>query len=168
MVSLEVSIWTTLNHWRKAQDKLCLLSSSMLGDGNNLEHWTKHAPNTIFKINVDGATFEKDNAYGFGIVACDSKSRIIDFMVKYSHRSSSAEVVEALRVKEALSWLKGKSWNMVEVETNSLLTVQAIFSHQQMTSVFGLITNDCKTLLSSLSNVVFVLLDDQQIKLFTS
>ncbi|KAM6543638.1 hypothetical protein CsatB_008085 [Cannabis sativa] len=41
--------------------------------------------------------------------ACDSEGRIIDFVAKYSHGSFSAEVVEALGVKEALSWLKDKS-----------------------------------------------------------
>uniref|UniRef100_A0A803PZF8 RNase H type-1 domain-containing protein n=1 Tax=Cannabis sativa TaxID=3483 RepID=A0A803PZF8_CANSA len=145
------SAWTTLDHWCKAQDKMCLLSSSLLGDSNSLEQWMKLATNTI-KINVDGATFEKDNAYGFGVVACDSDGKVIDFVAKYSHGSYFAEVVEALGVKKALSWLKGKSWNMVEVETDSLLTVQAIFSNQQVSSVFGLITNDCKILLSFLPN----------------
>ncbi|XP_060959107.1 uncharacterized protein LOC133030387 [Cannabis sativa] len=142
--------WTTLDHWRKAQDT-CLLSSSLLSDGNNLEQWMKPVTNTI-KINVDGATFEKDNAYRFGVVACDSDGKVIDFVAKYYHGSYHAEVVKALGVKEALSWLKCKSWNMVEVETDSLLTVQAIFSKQQMSSVFGLVINDCKILLSSLPN----------------
>ncbi|XP_030502960.2 uncharacterized protein LOC115718140 [Cannabis sativa] len=96
------SAWTTLDHWLNAQDKTSLLSSSLIGDGNNFEHWTKPAYNTI-KINVDGAIFEKDNAYGFGIVACDSEGRIIDFVAKYYHGSFSAEAVEALGVKEALS-----------------------------------------------------------------
>ncbi|XP_030487389.1 uncharacterized protein LOC115704315 [Cannabis sativa] len=148
------SAWTTLDHWLNAQDKTSLLSSSLIGDGNNFEHWTKPAYNTI-KINVDGAIFEKDNAYGFGIVACDSEGRIIDFVAKYYHGSYSPEAVEALGVKEALSWLKDKGWNMVEVETDSLLTVQAVSSNQQMSSVFGLIAHDCKILLSSLPNVSF-------------
>uniref|UniRef100_A0A803QR46 Uncharacterized protein n=1 Tax=Cannabis sativa TaxID=3483 RepID=A0A803QR46_CANSA len=146
------SSWTTLDHWIKAQDKMSLLSPSMLDVGNNFEHWTKPTDNTI-KITVDGAIFEVENAYGYGIVACDSEGSVIDFVAKYSHGSFSAEVVEAVGVKEALSWLKDKGWNAVEVETDSLLTVQAVFSHQQMTSVFGMITHDCKTLLSSLPNV---------------
>uniref|UniRef100_A0A803QG24 RNase H type-1 domain-containing protein n=1 Tax=Cannabis sativa TaxID=3483 RepID=A0A803QG24_CANSA len=126
--------------------------SKLLDVDNNFEHWTKPADNTI-KINVDGATFETENAYGYGIVACDSEGNVIDFVAKYFYGSFSAEVVEALEVKEALSWLKDKGWNMVEVETDSLLTVQEIFNQQQMTSVFGLITHDCKSFLSSLSNV---------------
>ncbi|XP_060960728.1 uncharacterized protein LOC133031275 [Cannabis sativa] len=145
------SAWVTLDHWRKAQDKTCLLSSSLLHDGSNIEQWIPPASNTI-KINVDGAIFEKENAYGFGVVARDSTGQIIDFIAKYYHGDYKAEVVEALGVKEALSWIKNKGWNTIEVETDSLLTVQAIFSTQQMSSVFGLVTNDCKTLLSSSPN----------------
>uniref|UniRef100_A0A803NG12 Uncharacterized protein n=1 Tax=Cannabis sativa TaxID=3483 RepID=A0A803NG12_CANSA len=146
------SAWTILDHWLKAQDKMSLLSPSMLDVGNNFEHWTKPVDNTI-KINVDGATFENVNAYGYSIVARDSEGNVIDFVAKYFHGSFSTEVVEALGVKEALSWLKDKGWNMVEVETDSLLTVQSIFNQQHMTSVFGLIIYDCKSFLSSLPNV---------------
>ncbi|XP_060966562.1 uncharacterized protein LOC133034985 [Cannabis sativa] len=145
------SAWVTLDHWRKAQDKTCLLSSSLLHDGSNIEQWTTPASNTV-KINVDGAIFEKENAYGFGVVACDSNGQIIDFIAKYYHGTYKANVVEALGVKEALSWLKAKGWSTIEVETDSLLTVQAIFSKQQISYVFGLITNDCKILLSSSPN----------------
>ncbi|XP_060960620.1 uncharacterized protein LOC133031197 [Cannabis sativa] len=125
------SAWVTLDHWRKAQDKTCLLSSSLLHDGSNIEQWTTPASNTV-KINVDGAIFEKENAYGFGVVARDSNGQIINFIARYYHGTYTAEVVEALGVNEALSWLKGKGWSTIEVETDSLLTVQAIFSKQQM------------------------------------
>ncbi|XP_060974706.1 uncharacterized protein LOC133039775 [Cannabis sativa] len=146
------SAWVTLDHWRKAQDKTCLLSSSRLHDGSNIEQWMTPTSNTV-KINVDGAIFEKENAYGFGVVARDSTGQILDFIAKYYHGNYKAEVVEALRVKEALSWIKDKGWSKIEVETDSLLTVQAIFSKQQMSSIFGLVTNDCKILLSSSPNI---------------
>uniref|UniRef100_A0A803Q660 Reverse transcriptase n=1 Tax=Cannabis sativa TaxID=3483 RepID=A0A803Q660_CANSA len=146
------SAWTILDHWIKAQDKMSLLSPSTLDVGNNFEHWTKPTDNMI-KINVDGATFETENEYGYGIVACDSEGNVIDFVAKYFHGSFPAEVVEALGIKEALSWIKDKGWSTIEVETDSLLTIQAVFSQQQMTSVFGLITHDCKSCLSSLPNV---------------
>ncbi|XP_030502511.2 uncharacterized protein LOC115717669 [Cannabis sativa] len=54
------SAWVTLDHWQKAQDKTCLLSSSLLHDGSNIKQWTTPASNTV-KINVDGAIFEKEN-----------------------------------------------------------------------------------------------------------
>ncbi|KAM6596482.1 hypothetical protein CsatA_007006 [Cannabis sativa] len=114
---------------------------------------------------MHGAFFEKENAYSFGVVARDSSGHLVDLTSKYQVGSYAAEVIEALRVrleshnvigfvvKEALSWLKGKGWSKVKVETNRMVTVQAIFSKQQMTSIFGLIINDYKFLLSSLQNV---------------
>ncbi|XP_060965211.1 uncharacterized protein LOC133034187 [Cannabis sativa] len=102
---------------------------------------------------MHGAFFEKENVYGFGVVARDSSGHLVGLTSKYQVGSYAAEVIEALSVKEALSWLKGKGWSKVKVETDSMVSVQAIFSKQQMTSIFGLIIDDYKFLLSSLQNV---------------
>uniref|UniRef100_A0A803P228 RNase H type-1 domain-containing protein n=1 Tax=Cannabis sativa TaxID=3483 RepID=A0A803P228_CANSA len=67
--------------------------------------------------------------------------------------SFATEVVEAIGVKEALSWLKDKNWNKVEIETDSMLTVQVIRASHRMSYVFDLVINDCKLLLSNLPNV---------------
>ncbi|XP_060968285.1 uncharacterized protein LOC133035872 [Cannabis sativa] len=150
--TFEKYAWTTLDHWRSAQDKSSLLSLSLLQHDNNIECWTKPDSDTV-KLNVDGALFEKENAYGFGIVARDSLGRLVDLKAKYHGGNYPAKVVEALGIKEALSWLKDKELNQVEIETNSMVTVQAIFSNQHMTFAFGLIVNDCKSLLSFLNNV---------------
>ncbi|KAM6553480.1 hypothetical protein CsatB_014242 [Cannabis sativa] len=146
------SAWTTLDHWRTAQDKTSLLSLSLLQHDNNIERWTKPDSDTV-KLNVDGALFERESAYGFGIVARDSTGHIVDLRATYQGGNYPAEVVEALGIKEALSWLKDKGWNKVDMETDSMVTVQAIFSNQIMSSTFGLVIRDCKSLLSALNNV---------------
>uniref|UniRef100_A0A803QIG7 Reverse transcriptase domain-containing protein n=1 Tax=Cannabis sativa TaxID=3483 RepID=A0A803QIG7_CANSA len=58
----------------------------------------------------------------------------------------AAEVVEAIGVMEALSWLKDKSWDKVEIETDNMLTIQAIRASHRMSSAFGLVVNDCPIL----------------------
>ncbi|KAM6550952.1 hypothetical protein CsatB_000760 [Cannabis sativa] len=83
----------------------------------------------------------------------DSLGHFVDLRARYQGGSYPAEVVEALGIKEALSWLKDKEWNKVDIETDSMVTVQAIFSNQIMSSTFGLIVSDCKSLLSVLNNV---------------
>ncbi|KAM6542729.1 hypothetical protein CsatB_007176 [Cannabis sativa] len=104
-------------------------------------------------INVDAALFHRDNSYGFGIVARYSLGKLIEAKTCYKAGSYSAEVVEALGFKEALNWIKSTNWQNVELETDSLLTVQAIRSKQKMSSIFGLIIQDCCHLLSTLPNV---------------
>ncbi|XP_060960630.1 uncharacterized protein LOC133031205 [Cannabis sativa] len=56
-------------------------------------------------------------------------------------------------IREALSWLKDKPYQHVCVESDSLVTVQAIHSPIEMFSGFGLIVKDCKSLLDSMNNV---------------
>lgn len=97
--------------------------------------------------------FERESAYGFGIVARDSLGHIVDLRARYQGGTYPAEVVEALGIKEALSWLKDKGWNKVDIETDSMVTVKAIFSNQIMSSTFGLVIRDCKSSLSVLNNV---------------
>ncbi|KAM6549739.1 hypothetical protein CsatB_021415 [Cannabis sativa] len=65
----------------------------------------------------------------------------------------SPEVAEVIGVKEALSWIKQKDLSDVEIETDSLVVVQAINGSVQMPSQFGLLIQDCQSLISELNNV---------------
>ncbi|XP_060962076.1 uncharacterized protein LOC133032219 [Cannabis sativa] len=142
----------TLDHWRNAQDNTTLSSLFFENEGDGAERWTKPEANKI-KINVDAALFPQDNSYGFGIVARDSSGSLIEAQTRYFGGVYDAEVVEAMGVKEALSWIKSKNWSDVEIETDSMLTVQGIRSNYTLNSIFGLIIHDCQLLFSSLNNV---------------
>uniref|UniRef100_A0A803PNA3 RNase H type-1 domain-containing protein n=1 Tax=Cannabis sativa TaxID=3483 RepID=A0A803PNA3_CANSA len=85
--------------------------------------------------------------------ARDDLGKLIEAKTCYKAGNYFAEVVEALEIKEALSWIKSNNWQKVEIETDSLLTVQAIRSDHNMSSTFGLITKDCHALLLSLIDV---------------
>ncbi|XP_060960654.1 uncharacterized protein LOC133031222 [Cannabis sativa] len=143
---------TTLDHWRKAQDNTCLSSLFFKNKGDGAELWTKPDSNNI-KVNVNAALFAQDNSYGFGIVARDSQGKLIEAKTYYHGGDFSAETIEAIGIKEALSWIKNKKWQNVQVETDSMVTVQGIRSNQKMNSTFGLVVQDCQFLLSSLNNV---------------
>uniref|UniRef100_A0A803PVI4 RNase H type-1 domain-containing protein n=1 Tax=Cannabis sativa TaxID=3483 RepID=A0A803PVI4_CANSA len=130
-----------LDQWKKAQDKTYLSSLSIGTNGDGAELWVKHAIN-IIRLNVDAALFQEDQSYGFGIVARDASGKVLEAISVYHGGIYPAETIEAMGVKEALSWVKRNSWEDVEVETDSMFTVQAIRNNHTMSSVFGLIVKD--------------------------
>ncbi|KAM6576521.1 hypothetical protein CsatB_028358 [Cannabis sativa] len=141
-----------LDQWRKAQDKISLSSLCFNNKVDGVERWTKPETNTI-KLNVDAATIEREEQYGFGIVARDHFGNCLEARAGCFGGVYSAAVIEALGIKEALSWIKTKNWDYVVVETDSLVTVQAIRSSQTVGSTFDLIIQDCRSALFSLPNV---------------
>ncbi|KAJ9139642.1 hypothetical protein P3X46_030355 [Hevea brasiliensis] len=62
----------------------------------------------------------------------------------------SFTVAEALCFREALSWLKVRGWTKVQLESDSLLLVQAVSSRLTYRSYFGSIVNDRKWLMRDL------------------
>ncbi|KAM6588206.1 hypothetical protein CsatA_010811 [Cannabis sativa] len=53
-------------------------------------------------------------------------------------------------IKEALSWIKRQGWQNVELESDSLVSIQAIRSHSPLHSIFGNLVQDCISLMLSL------------------
>ncbi|KAM6580303.1 hypothetical protein CsatA_004077 [Cannabis sativa] len=104
----------TFDHWRKAQDKSALLSLSFDNSDDGVELWTPPATNNL-KIDVDATLFPNDNSYGYGLVVRDHFGKFLEAKTSQFNGSYPAEVVEALRIKEALSWIKGKIWENMEL-----------------------------------------------------
>ncbi|KAM6582269.1 hypothetical protein CsatB_009271 [Cannabis sativa] len=142
---------TNLGNWQNAQSN-GLFPLLNVNIGNGKEHWTKPFL-TKFKINVDGAIFERETRFGFGFLARDLAGRLIHAGCGSKLGAVSPEIAEAVGMKEVLSWIKRMNIADVEVETDSLVTVQAINGLVQMPSQFGLIVQDCRLLLSELQNV---------------
>lgn len=76
----------------------------------------------------------------------------MDAFFKFLHGSIKPEVVEAIGVREALSWIKMKQMRHVEVETDILVSVQAIRSKSVMLSYFGRVIEDCKKTIEELKD----------------
>ncbi|XP_060964883.1 uncharacterized protein LOC133033858 [Cannabis sativa] len=141
-----------LNQWRNAQKRrmgsLLVPSESSM----ELEHWVKPVMGKI-KVNVDGAIFAGDGQFGAAGVARDYQGRFMEgFTVLRAGQVDSA-LAELMGVKEALSWIKRKQWGPVEVETDSLVVVQAIQSTVTIPSPFGLQVAACRSLLADLPSV---------------
>ncbi|KAM6547674.1 hypothetical protein CsatB_019350 [Cannabis sativa] len=142
---------TNLGNWQNAQSNgLSPLLNVNIGNGK--EHWTKPLL-TKFKINVDGAIFERETRFGFGFIVRDSAGRLIHAGCGSKLGAVSPEIAEVVGMKEVLSCIKRMNVADVEIETDSLVTVQAINGSVQMPSQFGLIVQDCRLLLSELQNV---------------
>ncbi|KAL8130881.1 hypothetical protein AgCh_006983 [Apium graveolens] len=65
----------------------------------------------------------------------------------------SVEMVEAMAVKEALSWIKNQKWQNVIVKSDSLVVIQAIRSQVQMNSPFGEVLRNCRNMLDDQNTV---------------
>uniref|UniRef100_A0A803QD58 RNase H type-1 domain-containing protein n=1 Tax=Cannabis sativa TaxID=3483 RepID=A0A803QD58_CANSA len=131
---------------------------AVINDTSNLStNWT--APVAGFlKVNVDGALFSASNSFGLGGLARDANGHLIEAFCLHKPGCVQPSLVEAIGVKEALSWIKTKGWEHVILETDSLVVVQALQSNVVMQSLFGSTITYCRNLLKSLPyvNVCFV------------
>ncbi|XP_030477881.1 uncharacterized protein LOC115694919 [Cannabis sativa] len=152
VLNVIVSATVALDHWRKAQDKNSLSSLCFSNKDDGAERWTK-SDMDIIKLNVDAAILEREEQYGFGIVARDHFGSCLEARTGSFGGVYPAAVIEALGIKEALSWIKAKNWSHVVIETDILVVVQAVRSSQTLGSTFGLIIQDYRLALLSLPNV---------------
>ncbi|KAM6550249.1 hypothetical protein CsatB_000057 [Cannabis sativa] len=146
-----------LNQWRNAQQRR--LGSLFVPSGSNvdLEHWVKPVMGKI-KVNVDGAIFANDGKFGAAAVARDHDGRFIEAFRVLLEGFVDPAIAEVVGVKEALSWIKRHQWGRVEVETDSLVVVQAIRGYlkvntdtSQSCSSLGMVVHDhCESVLASI------------------
>ncbi|XP_060961055.1 uncharacterized protein LOC115724007 [Cannabis sativa] len=141
-----------LEQWEKAQDKQHVPWAAFLTDVDAAEIWHKPATGTL-KINVDAALFAAPGVHSFVCVARDSSGASVETVSCCRPGLVAPEMAEVMGVREALSWIKKKSWQNIIVETDSLTVVQAIQSPLEMVPYFGSVISDCKTLLEELIGV---------------
>uniref|UniRef100_A0A803PA05 RNase H type-1 domain-containing protein n=1 Tax=Cannabis sativa TaxID=3483 RepID=A0A803PA05_CANSA len=141
-----------LNQWLVAHSYNVIYPSAgfVLGDG--AEQRQPPLENSI-KVNVDGAIFADTNQFGVGFVVHNTQGLLIEGVTKLFQVPATPEFVEALGVKEALSWIKRNRSYQVAVETDCLVFIQALRSSIEMISMFGQVVNDCKVLLKELQHV---------------
>lgn len=144
--------YTTLDQWSKAQDRSKIPEAAFLAAEDGSEIWSKPL-GTILKINADAALFTEIGKYSFACVVRDSRGQFLEAISSCKLGMVSPEMDEVLGVREALSWIKRKSWQRVIVESDSLVVIQSIRSSVSMMSYFGSIVEECRSMLKDLPDV---------------
>ncbi|XP_062099802.1 uncharacterized protein LOC133805647 [Humulus lupulus] len=140
---------TTLSQWVGAQDRAVNLSLGLLIPTDGAVKWS--LPKEGFmKINTDAGLFESLNCFSFSCVARDHRGLFCEARVSCRRGMVSPEVAEVLGIKEALSWVKNANWDHVEIESDSMVAVQAIRSSVDMCSYFGRLVRECRQFLIDL------------------
>ncbi|XP_060962068.1 uncharacterized protein LOC133032213 [Cannabis sativa] len=84
-----------------------------------VEQWT--APDFPFvKVNVDGALFSVQGRYGLGLIARSAAGMVLGARILSREGSLQPHIVQAIGIKEALSWSKANGWSDVVVKTDCL------------------------------------------------
>lgn len=138
--------------WKIAQCRstTALLQPQIEGDGVSV--WVKPLPN-IVKFSVDAAVFEDRGGVGFRMIARDSDGLLVEAKALLYPHLVIPFLAEAMAIKEALSWIDRTQWPQVISESDYLVVVQAIRSKTPMISHFGLIIEDCRSLMQRLHKV---------------
>ncbi|KAL8103095.1 hypothetical protein AgCh_027577 [Apium graveolens] len=142
--------------WKNRNDLVWNQHSLDSAEEDGEEHWNPPSINSV-KINTDAAIFTESDSYSYVFVVRDHEGRLIEAGARCRRGSPSADLAEALSIREALSWLKDKGYGNAVLESDCLQVVQAIRSSFVCFSYLGRVVNECRSLLVSLSNknVVF-------------
>ncbi|KAM6546616.1 hypothetical protein CsatB_027352 [Cannabis sativa] len=116
------------------------------------EKW--YPPNFLnIKVNVDGALFALEGRFGVGLVARDAAGLVIRAVTLLKMGSLQPHEVEAIGIKEALSWIKTNGWNGVILESDCLRVISDIQCNKHMVSPYGHIISECKALCAEIGNI---------------
>lgn len=145
--SKQVSDWR-LAHRKKLQNSLHL-------QGDKVQHVNKwNAPaEGLWKLNVDASVFDSADFFSIGMVIRDHRGSFIHGRtLRFAGR---VEVLEAemVGIAEALKWTADYSGQSFCIESDSLLSVQAIKGEHQNLLEVGVLIDYCRTLISSRLNV---------------
>ncbi|XP_075491149.1 uncharacterized protein LOC142529488 [Primulina tabacum] len=119
---------TMLCEFRKTRKLVKISNQSVVA--NSERKWTPPGRCTL-KLNVDAAFNEDKQQYSAGGVIRDSQSRLLLAFGKQINQPLSVLHGELLAIREGIKLLYEKDFQDVQVESYSLLAVQAVTAHQE-------------------------------------
>ncbi|XP_063943005.1 uncharacterized protein LOC135150559 [Daucus carota subsp. sativus] len=140
-----------LSQWKEAQDRFFDRSWGLLVPDDGDELWSPPTENKT-KINTDAAVFEASSRYSFAFAVRNHKGELLEARSVCKEGCTTPECAEAMGIREALSWIKDKRKTDVIVETDCLVAVQAIRGSAPMTSYFGAVIQQCRSLLKEMKD----------------
>lgn len=96
------------------------------------------------KLNVDVALNQRNNTMGYGWLVRDCKGKFVAACSVPWEGNYQVVEAEAMAIREALSWLKLKEMDKVQVETNALQLYQEIQFVLNLLFFPNVIFNDTK------------------------
>ncbi|XP_074356170.1 uncharacterized protein LOC141695861 [Apium graveolens] len=141
-----------LTQWTTAQSRFFTVPLQPQVEGDGAPIWVKPQMNEV-KISVDAAVFKEPEGVGFRIVIRDSDGLLVAAKTLFNSQLVAPLMAEALGIKEALSWCDQVQGERIIVETDCLAAAQAIRSSCPMRSHFGLVVEECRSLLKRLQKV---------------
>lgn len=94
-------------------------------EGSNVPRSWEKPPLNWVKINVDAALFGSENCIGLGMIVRDAAGNFIMARSRKQENLVPLREAEAMCLKEALSWMKGKGFHKCIFETDSQVLAQA-------------------------------------------
>ncbi|XP_074356663.1 uncharacterized protein LOC141696419 [Apium graveolens] len=110
---------------------------------------TKWSPPSVgaYKLNTDATNVVGAAGFSIGLVIRDHVRIFVAGMVKAIRSRCSVLEAEIVAIREGLRWLEDFTFSRVEVESDSLLFVQAINSPQVNLLEIGFIIDECRDIL---------------------
>ncbi|CAH9087957.1 unnamed protein product, partial [Cuscuta epithymum] len=113
--------------------------------------WRK-PPHGRLKLNID-ATIRGNRCGLGGLVSDDAGEFVAGFVKIWQGRLSPLEA-ELVGIREALSWIKEKGWDSVDVESDSLGAIKEIL-HGSSVSSLGVIAGDIREIRLLFADISF-------------
>ena len=110
------------------------------------QRWQR-APIGFVKCNIDATVFHDEGKSSWGIVVRDSQGLFLYVASQLMDDIFQVRELEALGLREALSWIKNLGFNQVIFELDSLQIVHALQKRVADVSEFGVLIKDCLSLL---------------------
>lgn len=138
-----------LEQWKNAQDHTFDLSLGLLKTLDGVAKWHPSSPGGL-KINTNSTRFIQPDRFSLGVITRDHSKDLLEAKARCVRGSVEPDLAEAINIREALSWIKYRRWSKVEVESDSLVSVQSIRSSTMLLSYFGRVIQECRQLLFDL------------------
>lgn len=142
-----------LKEWKEARVKRNTIGNSQLCRTKiGSRQWTPPGDGEL-KINVDASWFESANFFSIGMVTRDQKGHFIEVRTMAFHQAADVFEAECIGMKEALSWVLNQENKKATVETDSMLTIEAIKGQRENMLEVGHVIDQCKSMLLLMPDV---------------
>ncbi|XP_031127768.1 uncharacterized protein LOC116029864 [Ipomoea triloba] len=142
-----------LEAWTRIHESIITPSSQ-----NDLSCWRKPPPGWV-KLNVDAAINKGLNSTGLGFILCNEDGNFLAAKEqKWSEEIGPTRFTseaEAIRIREALKWIKVMNVDRVQIETDALLVIQGL-NNPKLISSFDLVLEDIRKLANDFQCISFM------------